>query len=62
MKDKPKQKTARVRIYYRDHNCNSTVIEKIVSGKNKKLLETAIKQYLLTVNQDYYSYMVDQHT
>lgn len=63
MKNKPfSPKTARVRVYYRDHNCNSITIEKIVSAKNKKLLEAAIKQYLSTVNQDYYSYMVDQYT
>jgi hypothetical protein len=55
-------KSARVRVYYRDEDCSTRTIEKIVNAKSKQLLKIEIKRYLASLDQDYYSYMIDQYT
>lgn len=55
-------KSARVRVYYRDKNCSTRTVEQIIIAKSKQLLQVEIKRYLASLDQDYYSYMIDQHT
>lgn len=54
-------KSARVRVYYRDKDCSTRTVEQIVRAKSKQLLQIEIKRYLASVDQSYYSYMIDQY-
>lgn len=51
--------SARLRLYYRDSDGKTTVIEKSVKAKNKKLLDIELQREKRREDQDYYSYMVD---
>lgn len=51
--------SARLRLYYRDSDGKTTVIERSLKAKNMKLLEIELRRERKKENQDYYSYMVD---
>lgn len=51
--------SVRLRLYYRDSDGKSTVIERKVQAKNKKLLEIELRKERKNLDQNYYSYMVD---
>ncbi|WP_175888168.1 hypothetical protein [Burkholderia contaminans] len=53
--------SARLRLYYRDSDWKTTVIERIVEAKNKKLLEIELRRVRKEEDQNYYSYMVDNY-
>lgn len=51
--------SARLRLYYRDSDWKTTIIEIKVEAKNKKLLEIELRKVRKQEDQSYYSYMVD---